>query len=77
MNADGIDKNFNNIGSVKVLDTKSVQQVKYFVDNLDKTTLHLSRTYLGNYAEGETAYFMVRYALDKNAVASTTGTLVT
>ncbi|MBP6911040.1 hypothetical protein KBC03_05660, partial [Patescibacteria group bacterium] len=37
MNANGTDKALTNIGSLSVVDAKSVQQVKYFVDNVDKT----------------------------------------
>lgn len=72
MSANGTDKSFNNVATVSVLDTKSVQEVKYFVDNLDKTKLNLSWTYLGNYADDEVPYFMVQYALEKADVKSAT-----
>lgn len=77
MNANGTDNTYNNIGTITVVDTKSVQEVKYFVDNVDKTQLNLSWTYLGNYAANETPYFMIQYALDKDAVAASTGIMMT
>ncbi|MBP6911287.1 hypothetical protein KBC03_06960, partial [Patescibacteria group bacterium] len=76
MNANGTDKALTNIGSLSVVDAKSVQQVKYFVDNVDKTKLHLSWTYLGNYADGEIPYFTVQYALAKEDVATADANLV-
>lgn len=70
MNANGTDKSLTNIGSLSVVDAKSVQEVKYYVDNVDKTKLNLSWTYLGNYADDEIAYFTVQYALEKDDVAN-------
>ena len=70
MNADGTDRTYNNISTVTVVDTKSVQEVKYYVDNVDKTKLNLSWTYLGNYADNETPYFMIHYAEEKEDIAS-------
>lgn len=76
MSVNGVSKSLEGVGSVKVLDAKSVQQVKYFVDNVDKTSLHLSWTYLGNYAKNEIPYFMIRLSQDKNLIATTTGAMV-
>lgn len=74
---DGASKTYNNIGTLSVVDTKSVQQVKYFVDNVDKTTLQLSWTYLGSYAAWETPYFLVKYWLTEADLATTTWVVVT
>lgn len=70
-------KSYANIGSVSVLDTKSVQEVKYFADNVDKSQLHLSWTYLGTYAENETPYFSIQYALDKADINAASGVIAT
>lgn len=74
---DGASKTYNNISTLSVIDTKSVQQVKYFVDNVDKTTLQLSWTYLGSYAQWETPYFLVKYWLSESSLATATGEVVT
>lgn len=73
MSANGTDKSYPSIGTVSVLDTKSVQEVKYFVDNVDKTTLHLSWMYLGNYADSEVPYFMIQLAPEKESIDMATG----
>ncbi len=77
MNANGTDSAYKNIATVSVVDTKSVQQVKYFIDNVDKTKLNLSRTYLGSYATDETPYFKLQYGLTKESVALDTGKQIT
>lgn len=76
MNADGTTKTYNNISTLSVVDTKSVQEVKYYVDNVDKTKLHLSWMYLGNYAADETPYFLVQHGSDKAMLSKSSGEVV-
>jgi len=76
MNADGTNKTYNNVGTMTVVDTKSVQEVKYYVDNVDKTKLHLSWMYLGNYADNEIPYFLVQHAAEKEMVTAMSGEVV-
>ncbi len=76
VNANGVDKPYDNIGRVNVVDAKSVQEIKYFIDNIDKTNLHLSWTYLGNYLEGEIPYFSIQYAREKGDVSAAQGIVV-
>ncbi len=76
MTANGNTSEYKSISTVTVIDTKSVQQVKYFIDNVDKTKLNLSWTYLGTYTDAETPYFMLQYGTTKDNVAAATGIIV-
>ncbi len=76
MVSEGTTKTYNNIATLNVVDTKSVQQIKYFVDSVDKSKLQLSWTYLGSYAQGEVPYFLVKYGETKESLSLMTGDVV-
>lgn len=77
MSTPSSNKAYSNVGTLSVLDTKSVQEVKYFADNVDKSQLHLSWTYLGTYGDNEIPYFSIQYAEEKELLDATSGLVVT